>query len=209
MKYLISSFGLVLILLTNLAFGADPECIPPPGGKCLNADQFNEVKKAIEELDQIHKAPAIITTQDPIVIIQDWQGRVYVNGGETQPLKLKLKLGTTIDRDLSLVLPTQIYYRPKPTEPFFRLRIRAQFGILAPELVRTAYGNKQSFLDAGIGWDFFHVNSVNFSVYTGLRSIGGGIGLDLTKNFGPYLGYSLVYDGWRSSLLAGCYFSFN
>lgn len=196
---------LLLILAETTSYADEEQCI----GKCLTPSQFEQVKLALEELDSIHKSKATLTTEDQIVIIQDWQGRVYVNGGSTKPLKLKLKIGETIDRDLNFVLQPKLYYRPKPPDPMFRLRVRAQIGLLVPEMVMTAIGDKQSFLEGGLALDFFHVGLFNVSAYAGVRSIGGGLGIDLTKNFGPYVGYSFIYNELRSSCLTGVYFSFN
>lgn len=198
---LISTFSLPAI--------ADTPCVPPEGGKCLNYIQFESVKKALKELDDIKKSPAIVTTSDQIAIIRDWDGRVYINGGESNPLRFNLKLGETIDRDMAVILPTQIYYRPKPPDPMFRLRIRAQFGLLAFNITDSLKDDKTKFMDAGVGWDFFHYKDLNVSAYTGLRSFGAGVGLDLTKNFGPYVGYSMVYDGLKSNAFLGVYFSLN
>ncbi len=204
MKWLAALFA---SLLTTSAVHAD--CVPEPGGVCLSAVELEEVKKALLELDSIHKSPAVVTTSDKIVIIHDWKGRVYVNGGETKPLRYKLKIGETIDRDLVAKVDTQVHYRPKPPDPMFRLRIRAQLGLLLPEMSESFGGQWKDFIDAGIGWDFFHYKMFNVSAYTGVRSAGAGIGLDVTKNFGPYIGYSFVYDGFRSSVMFGTYVSFN
>lgn len=202
--------ALLVVPLALLARTASAqECVAPPGGKCLDEKQFEEVKKALEELDKIHKSPAVVTTQDSIVVIQDWQGRVYVNGGQTKPIKMKLKLGDTVDRDMEVTLPTQVYYRPKPPDPLFRLRIKFQAGLLVPQMIQTIGGNKQQFWDAGLAWDFFHLGPFNANAYTGVFSCGGGLGVDLTRNFGPYVGYSLIYDGLRSTMFTGAYFSFN
>jgi len=200
---------LVFISFLFFATTARADCVPEPGGVCLSASQFQEVKKALLELDSIHKSPAIIATNDKITIIHDWNGRVYVNGGETKPLRYKLKLGDTIDRDLVVKLDTQVHYRPKPPDPMFRLRIRAQLGILLPELSKTFEGEWEDFVDAGLGWDFFHYKLINFAAYTGIRSAGVGAGFDVTKNFGPYIGYSFIYDGFRSSVMFGSYMAFN
>ncbi len=191
------------------AFKARAECVPPEGGKCLNYIQFEQLKAALRELDSIKKSPAVVTTAGQIIIIRDWDGRVYVNGGEKEPLKMKLTIGETVDRDLAVVLPTQILYRPKPPDPMFRLRIRAQIGILALDLPKTSREDFTKFLDAGIGWDFVHYKEFNLSAYTGIRSAGAQIGMDLTRNFGPFVGYSMVYDGFRPNVLLGTYWSFN
>jgi hypothetical protein len=182
------------------------ECIPPPGGKCLTAEQYDGVKKALRELDGIHKAPAEIKFLNPIIIIQDWDGRVYVNGGDKKPVQLKFRLGNTIDRDMAVELPTAVFYRPKPPDPFFRLRIRAQAGLLLPELIRS---NSLRFWDAQISFDFIHVGIINLNAAAGVTSVGAGPGIDLTKNFGLVVQYAFVYDGLRSSAFLGCYMSFN
>ncbi len=205
---LINAFGFTL--LANIALAQAPVVVNKSGGACLDKPQLDAVRSALKELDVIHSSPASLTTQDPIIVIHDWQGRVYVNGGSTKPLLFKLKLGDTVDRDMAVTLTTQVYYRDKPADPMFRLRIRAQAGILVPELARTVVdSNSQRFWDGGVALDFFHLGDFNTSAYVGVFSAGGGFGYDLTKNFGPYVGYSMVYDGFRSSLLTGVYFSIN
>lgn len=199
----------LLALLPSTAFADDAPCVPPPGGKCLTADQYEQVKKALQELDDVHKSPAELKLEQPVVIIQDWEGRVYVNGGDKQPLPVKLKIGQYVDRDMAVTLDTRVYYREKPPDPMFRLRIRAQAGILVPQLVTAVSKERQNFFDGGAGLDFFHLGPVNVSANLGVFSSGGGLGLDLTKNFGVLAGYALVYDGLKSSALGGVYFSFN
>lgn len=204
-----ASAFLATLLLSATALADDPPCVPPPGGKCLTADQYEAVKKALQELDDVHKSPAEVKVEDPVIIIQDWQGRVYVNGGDQKPVKMKLKIGQYVDRDMAVTLDTKVYYREKPPDPMFRLRVRAQAGILVPQLVDAVKGTKQNFFDGGAGLDFFHLGPVNVSANLGVFSVGGGLGLDLTKNFGVLAGYALAYDGLKSGVLGGVYFSFN
>jgi len=209
----------ILVLFISLpAFAEDNQtpiaasqegCVPPDGGICLTKEQRDAIKQGILELDEIHNSQAIITTDDSITIIQDWNGRVYVNGGDKNPIRLKLKIGKTIERDLSMVLPTQVHYRPEPPDPMFRLRIRAQVGILIPQMIQTLDGDKtEPFIDGGIGWDLFHIKTVNLAVYTGVRSLGINIGLDLTKNFGIFTGPIMIYQSLQLSVITGMYFSF-
>jgi len=209
-----------------------PTASPPPlpcppevtesGGTCLTKEQREKIVEALKELDDIHRSKAELEFPEPIVIVRDWEDRVYVNGGERKPVKVKLRIGGHVDRDLEARLPVRVFYREKPPDPWFRLRIRAQFGILVPQLVRSVRnaasdasperdGGLEEFWDAGIGWDFFHVPDwgLNLAAYTGIRSLGGGLGMDLTKNFGLYAGYGVTYDGWDHSLLTSAYFAFN
>lgn len=173
-------------------------------GTCLSHDDSRKVAEALRELKQIKESEARIEFRDPVVIVRDWDDRVYVNGGEARPLRLTLRVGT-VERDMEAVVPVQVGYRERPPDPPFRLRLRAQAGILMPALLRRP---KDGF-DAGFGFDFFHLGELNLAVHAGFRSAGCGVGLDVTKNFGPYVGYSVVYDGWSSGILSGVYMSFN
>ena len=197
--------ALAFLTFTHVA-SADPTVCE---GKCLTVEQADKLKAAVNELDDIHKSPAVVKIQDPVVIVSDWNGRVYVNGGSSVPIKAKIVIGSHVDRDVQMELESQVWYRPKPPDPMFRLRIRAQAGILVPQAIFTATGDKQPFWDGGVSWDFFHLGVVNLAAYIGIRSSGIGPGVDLTKNFGLYGGYAIIYDGWKSSALFSAYFSFN
>jgi len=199
---------MLVLAMSTPALAQDPPSCPEPS-KCITAAQKQKILEAIDELDDIHKNPASITLQEPIVIVRDWQDRVYINGGTNVPIKAKVKIGKHVDRDVAITLQPQLWYRPKPPDPMFRLRIRAQAGILVPQAIFTATGDKQPFWDSGLSWDFFHLGIVNLAAYTGIRSSGIGPGVDLTRNFGIYGGYAIVYDGWKSSALLSAYFSFN
>jgi hypothetical protein len=197
-------FILASVFLTSVVTAQPTECTAP--NKCLTADQVEQIKKALQELDNIHKAPVIVTVPKPIEIITDWNGITYINGGDKNPIPMKVKIGDTIDRDLAVTLPTQIYYRPKPPDPMFRLRIRAQAGVLLPQAFQADMGWNR--FDLQLSFDFFHVGPVNLDIAPGARSVSIGPGLDLTKNFGVVTGYALVYDGFKSSAFGGIYFSF-
>lgn len=192
--------GLLPLFVASVAAAQEPPC----DGKCLSKDRIEKLLRAIDELDDIHKSAARIEFIDPIVIIRDWDGKIYVNGGTGKPIRLKIKIGRYVDRDMLTTVDSRVWYRPQPEPPMFRLRIRAQAGILIPELVRG-----MTFWDAGVGWDFFHIGAFNVSAFTGVMSSGIGPGIDITKNFGVYAGYSFMYDGMRSSAFASAYFSFD
>jgi len=200
---MIKRIFLLAFLATSSAFAQEP----PPGGVCLTEDQKEKLRKVVEELENIKNSPAQIISKDPIIIVRDWENRVYINGGSTKPIKLKLKIGDTIDRDMEVTLPIQVYYREKPPDPMFRLRIRAQAGFLIPEIFKKNLTVPER-MDFGIGFDFFHVNLVNLSIYAGARSFGIGPGVDITKNFGGFSNFSIRYDGFTFGNLTGIYFSF-
>lgn len=197
--------ALAPILWASVASAQPTECVPPPGGKCITKEQLDQITKALQELDDIHKSPAIIETIKPINIISDWSGRVYIQ----ESIPMKLKMGDTIDRDLELKLPTQVYYRPKSPDPILRLRVRAEIGVLVPQLYKSLNGEKQNYASAGLSFDFIHISMANLAIYTGFDSAGVIIGFDITKNAGVAAGPVITYDGLKISSTLGLYFSFN
>lgn len=203
MRYVL--LALSALLFSSRALADDPPPCPPPYAVCLTAEEKQTVGDSLRELKEIKEAKATVKVTDDIVIVRDWEDRVYVNGGSGKPIRATLTLGSTVERDLELQLPVQTFYREKPPDPMFRLRVRAQAGVLFPRVLDSF----KDGWDAGIGWDFMHVGPANLSAYTGIRSVGGGLGVDLTKNFGPYVGYAFLYDGLKSGVLGGVYFSLN
>ncbi len=199
----ISASSLVAVLVAR---SASAECQPEPGGKCLTAAQFADVRAALQELDSIKSSEMTGQFLDRLVIVNDWQGRTFVNGGKNEPLRLKIKVGT-IDRTLGVVLDSDVFYRPAPAEPAFgfRTRFRAQAGLLAPMILSP--GGSKPF-DIGASLDFVHLRSVNVDVFVGFNGIGPGVGLDLTKNFGMRVGYELTWSLSHQAFV-GAYFSFN
>ncbi len=195
--------ALILALLSQPVLAPPHEECPEYYALCLTEEKRLKVIMALEELQDIRDSKAELEFIDPVVIIRDWEDRVYVNGGQEKPVRLRLHIGKTVDRSMEATIPVQLFYREKPPDPMFRLRLRAQAGILAPSI-------KDSFKDgwdAGVGLDFFHVSDFNISLNAGVRSVGAGVGWDVTKNFGPVVGYALKYDGLESSGFFGVYFS--
>ena len=197
------------------------ECVPPDGGTCLTKEEKEKASKALKELKNIKESPAEIQFNDPVIIIIDWEDRVFINGGEKNPIKLKLKLGT-IDRDLEATLPIQVAFREKPPDPIFRLRVRASIGLLVPQAIQNIgiaakdTGEPfQPFWSGGVDLDFFHLDWFNVAAHVGVRNFAIGPGVDLTKNFGIMSGYGLIYpfftddSEWQHTLYTSTYFSFN
>lgn len=205
---------LLLLLVPVRAFAQAPEehpACPEPFAACLSAEQRDRVLKAIEELDEIHRSPAMVDIDGPIVVIRDWENRVFVNGGSTKPLRLKLTIGSTIDRDLEVEVPVQVHYREAPPQPWLalRLRVRAHAGILLPEAVRSVKdGEVDPFWYAGLDLDFLKLGDFNVWTHVGSAGPGLGVGVDVTKNFGTNVGMAVKWDGWTPTMLTGVYFAF-
>jgi hypothetical protein len=206
MKYLPLVIVPISLLISNFAFSC-----PEEYEVCLRPDEAEKVRKAVEELDEIKNSELTVDFQDPIIIIRDWDGRVYVNGGDKKPLKATAKIGNIIDRELSLTLPTKIYEREEPEESQFkfRTRFRANFGILLPEIINSVKDEKvQDFWSFGLDMDFLKLDVFNVSIHAGSAGVGGGTGIDITKNFGANINLIMKWLDQSPSLSSGVYFSF-
>jgi hypothetical protein len=206
-----NKYALMIALFSSHSYAQSIEC--EENSQCISNEEIEKCevfKEATKELVEIKSSESKIVIEEPIIVIRDWQDRVYINGGENKPIPVHLTIGETIDREMEMVLPIEVGYRDKPPDPMFRLRIRAQAGLLIPETVLTIKNSElQPFWDAQLALDFFHIDWFNTAVHLGVRSTGAGLGIDLTKNFGSYVGYALTYEPIRSSVFTGVYFSFN
>jgi len=63
-------------------------------------------------------------------------------------------------------------------------------------------------IDGGVLLEPFFIRWANVNAYVGVRSVGGGVGIDLTKNFGVYLGYAVTWwPTWNSNPYLGISFA--
>lgn len=171
--------------------------------KCLDEKEVDKIVYALEQLQDIHNSEAKVEFTSSIEIVRDWDGRIYVNGGSKKPIESELKIGKYLSRTLRMNVPVKVSYLEKPEDPMFRFRMKAEFHVLIPELVK-----KEDFIDAGVSLDFFHIKNFNTSAYVGFRSAGLSFGYDVTKNFGVQLTPSFVYTSLKPSGSTGVYFSF-
>jgi hypothetical protein len=144
---------------------------------------------------------------DPVTIVTDQEGRVFVSGGGPKPYALTMvwcnyEVRAEGKVDIVVAVPE------RPEEPTWGLRFRPKFssGLLVFEAFRRDPWTEA--IDVGALWDvaFYKLLSLNFA--TGLRSSGVGIGVDITKNFGGYLGYAMAYSGLRHNPYVGLSFAF-
>jgi hypothetical protein len=210
MKYAILS---LVLLYPSVSYSQQPEC-PLQYKSCLTEDEQKKILEALKELKNIKESPVKLEFTEPITIVEDWEQRVYINGGEKKPIKLRMTIGDTIDRDLEAQLPIRLYYREEPPDPIFRFRLRAQFGVLAPEVIRSIRDNEfEVFWNASIQLDFLHYDFLNLAINIGSEGFGIGPGIDITKNFGIntnfLVKYDKIYPDFIPTMEIGTYFSFN
>lgn len=126
---------------------------------------------------------------DPINIVEDKEGRIYYSGAKPHPYTLKMSwCGYEVTGTGQVSI--QVAMREPPMWGFrFRPKLAGSFlfvDAFKQESVAEA-------VEVGVLWEFFYWHSWNLNAATGFRSVGAGVGLDITKNIGAYLGYSFSF----------------
>lgn len=130
---------------------------------------------------------------DPLMVVVDKDGRIYGSGSDPRPFTIRMKW---CNYDVEARGQTSIIAaeRVEPNSGF-RFRTKATIGWLPA----TAFYAKNGYagLDAGVLLEPLFWSWANINAYVGVRSVGGGFGLDLTKNMGVYLGYATTWGTWE------------
>ncbi len=191
----------VAAVLFSPALARAEECASP--STCVPKDDLSSFVKLLQEKKCLQtEQPKIVA--DPIAIITDRDGRIYGSGANPVPWTLHMKWCS-----YDLVAKGQVVMnaamREEPTWGF-RFRPKASMGLLGVEAFKR--DTLTEAVDVGLLVEPFFYRSWNVNVAVGMRSFGGGVGLDLTRNFGGYVGYAMTYSGLQSQPYAGLYFSF-
>jgi hypothetical protein len=181
---------LILLLVTLLSSAAlAQEC--PAGKTCVDDADMTT-------LLQLAKERQCLDTTKPnfdvgsVTIITDREGRIYYSGGDPEsPYKVTMSwchYEVTAEGKVKVLAAIQ-----EPPTWGFRFRPKAYLGylILSPLIESQSYSDG---LDAGLMLDLFYYKLVNFNIQGGVRSAGLGIGLDITANFGGYVGYAVNWS---------------
>lgn len=191
----------LLVLFVPSVAGAQAPCAS--GATCVPSEDL----KAFVELLKAEKCRAETppkVTFDPITIVVDRSGRLYYSGSEPLPYKLHLDW---CNYQLDALGGVNVQVAEHIDRGYgFRFRPKATLGLLAVELFKSSQFSDA--VDGGILLEPAYFHWVNLNGYVGFRSVGVGLGFDITKNFGAYLGYSTTWGTWRSNPMASLYFSF-
>lgn len=194
------------VFLTTSLVHAD-ECEPP--ATCVPKEDMDKMVEVLKEKKcQLETKPTF--ELDPVNIVIDRDGRVFFSGSEPHPYTLRMKW-CSYDVEAQGKVNVIAAMREPPTWGF-RFRPKAYIGALPFEAV---YSDPElddlkvhDLVDAGVMVDFLYWEWANLNVAVGFRSLGGGIGFDLTSNFGAYAGYGLTWDDWNHNANFGLWFSF-
>jgi hypothetical protein len=143
-------------------------------------------------------------TLDTISVLTDVDGRVFYTGADAKkPFKVTMKwchLTVVGDGEVELIAARQT-----PATSGFRFRPKAYLGYLPLKLSDRDFDEG---IDAGMLIDVAFVEWVNLNLAAGFRSVGAGLGFDITQNFGAYTGYALGWTAPHQNVNVGVYFAF-
>jgi hypothetical protein len=188
----------MLTLLTTLFLAQT--C--PEGMRCVSEEQMNQIATILKQYKCLQtEAPRIV--MDPWVIMVDDQKRVFSGPGIDGNTDIKgVMTWCPFEAKLKVKPEVKLYTKKKPIVSF-RFKFKAYVYwkiafILTPK----------EMMDGGVGIDFFHIWKFNLQVIFGILSGGGGIGFDITPNFGVVAG--VVNPWWyvRPTPIIGVYFGF-
>ncbi len=184
----------ILLSLPVLLWGALAKAQPCTDGVCVPPEDLKAfVTLAREAKCRNETLPTL--TMDPIAIVVDKDQRIYGSGSNPRPFKVKLLwCNYTIDAPGTVQI-----YAAQHVEPSsgFRFRPKATVGYLPV----TAFGKRDGYagLDAGVLLEPVFLQWANLDAYIGFRAVGAGVGFDLTRNLGLYLGYAITWGSWQSN----------
>ena len=196
------AFVLALLALVLVAAPARAQEGCPPGYTCVPPADMKVFVQLLTDQQCRNKTESKLTL-DPIVIITDRQGRVYTSGNDPKPYKLYIDW-CNYKIEAKANVQTQVAERVEP-EYGFRFRVKAALGYLPLQALDK---NSSKAVDAGLLLEPFFLHWANVNAFVGFRSFGAGLGFDITKNFGVYAGYAMVWGDWKSDVIGALDFAF-
>jgi len=200
MKLLLATLA-ALVLLSSPALAQEAPCAV--GSTCVPPNDLKDMVVAL-------KGQRCLKTQkptfklDPITIVTDKDGRTYVSGDKPLPYTLHMAwCGYDVSAEGKVEATAA---RMIPPDWGFRFRPKATLGFLVADTFSRDPWSRG--LDGGALIEPFYFHWVNINAYVGVRSVGGGLGFDVTKNFGLYGGYAITWEGWRHNPFVSAYFAF-
>lgn len=194
---------LLALLLLLWSIPAEAQVVCGEGATCVSDADLKAFVTLLEEKKCLQTTQPTIQL-DPVTVVVDKNGRVYYSGADPKPYTLKLSwcaYEVTATGKVALTVA-----RNEP--PTWGFRFRPKFA--GSYLFVDGFSSTKAIdgVDVGILWDFLYYKSLNLNASTGFRSIGGGVGFDITSNFGIYAGYSFSWWTLKHNPQLGLYFSF-
>lgn len=193
--------SLFVLLLSSPVLAQEAPCAA--GSACVPPNDLKDMVTALKG-QRCLKTTQPTFKLDPITIVRDKDGRVFASGADPAPYTVQMSwCGYTVTAKGEVNVQAAMAVPPTYG---FRFRPKATLGLLLADTFKQDPWSKG--VDGGVLVEPFFYQWVNLNAYVGVRSVGGGIGFDLTKNFGVYAGYAITWDGWRSNPFTSAYFAF-
>ena len=182
---------------------------PCPGGTCVPDEDMAKIVEVLKEKKCLQTTKPEFDL-DPINIVVDRDGRIFYSGAEPHPYSVRMnwcnyEVEATGKVDIVAAMR-------EPPIWGFRFRPKAYIGVLPGEafysLPEDDSIHVMDLVDAGVMVDFLYYDWANLNAAVGFRSLGAGIGFDLTSNFGAYGGYALTWGDWHHNANLSLWFSF-
>jgi len=173
------------------------------GSTCVPAEDMRVFLRLLQD-KQCQQSTKPKFQLDPVTIVVDQEGRVYYSGADPHPYALKMSwcnYEVTAEGKVSLVVAEK-----EPSVWGLRFRPKFAGSFLFVDALESSVAAEG--LEFGILWDFIYWKPLNLNLATGFRSIGFGVGLDLTRNFGFYGGYGFSWWIFAHNPQVGFYFAF-
>lgn len=193
---------ITLLLALAAPYATAQECQPP--ATCVPKQDMDVFTTVLREKQCLLKTQPTVQA-DPITIVTDKEGRVFVSGSDPKPYQLKIHW-CTYDIVATGHVNVVAGLREEPLYGF-RFRPKAFLGFLFAEALAKDKTAKDG-VDAGLLVDFAYWHWLNLNASVGFRSVGAGLGVDITKNFGAYAGYAITWGGWNHNPQASLWFAF-
>jgi len=193
-------------LILALALAPDPPSQPDPqvcAGTCVSDPDMIKIVEVLRERKCLYEQEPVFDL-DPLTVVLDQQGRVYYSGAEPKPYTIHMRwcnFDVKAEGRVRMVAAVQ-----EPPAYDFRFRPKAYVGYMLAEPFRAGREAEQG-IDSGLMLDLFYVHDFNFNAHVGFRAVGAGLGVDILKSFGGYVGYSYSWDG-QSSPETSLWFAF-
>lgn len=199
MKKIVAALMGLVLAATPASASAEPTC----DGACITDADMQVFVKLLRDQKCRNETPPKFDV-DPITIVVDREGRIYGSGADPKPYKIHMKwCNYEVDATGKVKLTAA-----SRVEPDYGFRFRPKFsaGLLPIEAFRRDPWTQA--VDVALMADLAYWKTLNFNVHAGIRSFGLGVGVDITKNFGAYVGYANTWSDWRSNVYTGLYFGF-
>ena len=181
--------ALPVLLLSSTAEG---QSTCASDARCVPATDMAVFVKLLREKQCLQSAKPDVVF-DAITLTEDKDGRVFASGANPLPYTVRLnwcsyeiqatgKLNVTVGR-------------VEPETWGWRFRLKAAPGYLP--LTALSEGDGYAGIDFGLLAEPFFFQWASVNGYVGVRSVGAGVGFDLTRNLGLHAGYAVTWGTWR------------